>query len=96
MVRTRSSNRLLVPGSAAVLQQYKEEIASEFGVKLGESTTARLRFCRRGDYQTVGTSGPTAADRRATEIGQSLGINRCGHGPHRFYCGRTQTSAVRS
>ncbi|EGK12632.1 small, acid-soluble spore protein, alpha/beta type [Kroppenstedtia eburnea] len=41
MARTRSSNRLLVPGSAAVLQQYKEEIASEFGVKLGESTTAR-------------------------------------------------------
>lgn len=42
MARSRSSNRLLVPGANSVLQQYKEEIASEFGVKLGESTTARV------------------------------------------------------
>ncbi|MFC4076736.1 small, acid-soluble spore protein, alpha/beta type [Salinithrix halophila] len=41
MARSRSSNRLLVPQSAAVLNQYKEEIASEFGVQLGESSTAR-------------------------------------------------------
>ncbi|GGE14647.1 small, acid-soluble spore protein B [Marinithermofilum abyssi] len=41
MARSRSSNRLLVPGSAAVLQQYKEEIAAEFGVKMGADTTSR-------------------------------------------------------
>lgn len=41
MARSRSSNRLLVPGSAGVLQQYKEEIASEFGVQLGGASTAR-------------------------------------------------------
>jgi hypothetical protein len=37
----RSSNKLLVPGAGAVLNQFKEEIASEFGVKLGKDTTAR-------------------------------------------------------
>ncbi|SMO50289.1 alpha/beta-type small acid-soluble spore protein [Melghirimyces algeriensis] len=41
MARSRSYNKLLVPGASAAIQQYKEEIASEFGVKLGESTTAR-------------------------------------------------------
>jgi small acid-soluble spore protein B (major beta-type SASP) len=41
MARSRSSNRLLVPSSAAVLQQYKEEIAAEFGVNMGADTTSR-------------------------------------------------------
>lgn len=34
-------NKLLVPGSANVLNQMKEEIANEFGVQLGADTTAR-------------------------------------------------------
>lgn len=37
----RSSNRLLVPGCAGVIQQYKEEIAAEFGVNLGAQSTSR-------------------------------------------------------
>lgn len=37
----RSTNKLLVPGSAEVLNQFKEEIASEFGVNLGANTTSR-------------------------------------------------------
>ncbi|RAL25855.1 alpha/beta-type small acid-soluble spore protein [Thermoflavimicrobium daqui] len=37
----RNTNRLLVPGAAAVLNQFKEEIAAEFGVKLGSDTTSR-------------------------------------------------------
>ncbi|PTX64863.1 small acid-soluble spore protein alpha/beta type [Melghirimyces profundicolus] len=41
MARNRNNNRLLVPGANAAIQQYKEEIASEFGVQLGESSTAR-------------------------------------------------------
>jgi hypothetical protein len=36
-----SRNRLLVPGASAVLNQFKEEIASEFGVNLGKDTTSR-------------------------------------------------------
>ncbi|MCS1350468.1 alpha/beta-type small acid-soluble spore protein [Mechercharimyces sp. CAU 1602] len=39
--RSRSSNRLLVPGSAMALQQYKEEIAAEFGVQPGPDESAR-------------------------------------------------------
>ncbi|KAA0549909.1 alpha/beta-type small acid-soluble spore protein [Bacillus suaedaesalsae] len=34
-------NKLLVPGAANVLDQMKQEIASEFGVQLGADTTAR-------------------------------------------------------
>ncbi|MGD6893423.1 small, acid-soluble spore protein, alpha/beta type [Bacillus infantis] len=34
-------NKLLVPGSANVLDQMKQEIANEFGVELGAETTAR-------------------------------------------------------
>ncbi|MBY0148145.1 alpha/beta-type small acid-soluble spore protein [Neobacillus niacini] len=34
-------NKLVVPGSENVLNQMKEEIASEFGVQLGADTTAR-------------------------------------------------------
>ncbi|MDR6123153.1 alpha/beta-type small acid-soluble spore protein [Neobacillus drentensis] len=34
-------NKLLVPGAENVLDQMKEEIASEFGVQLGADTTAR-------------------------------------------------------
>lgn len=36
-----SRNKLLVPGVEAFLNQYKEEIAQEFGVSLGADTTAR-------------------------------------------------------
>ncbi len=41
MPRSRNTNRLLVPGAREVLDQFKEEIAMEFGVKLGADTTAR-------------------------------------------------------
>lgn len=41
MARSRNTNRLLVPGAREVLNQFKEEIAMEFGVKLGSDTTAR-------------------------------------------------------
>ncbi|MGD6879607.1 small, acid-soluble spore protein, alpha/beta type [Bacillus infantis] len=34
-------NKLLVPGSANLLDQMKQEIANEFGVELGAETTAR-------------------------------------------------------
>ena len=36
-----SSNKLLVPGVQQMLDQYKYEIAQEFGVTLGSDTTAR-------------------------------------------------------
>jgi hypothetical protein len=36
-----NSNKLLVPGVRQALDQMKEEIAREFGVQLGENTTAR-------------------------------------------------------
>lgn len=35
------SNKLLVPGAAHALNSFKEEIAAEFGVKLGADSTAR-------------------------------------------------------
>ncbi|PLS18274.1 small acid-soluble spore protein [Peribacillus saganii] len=34
-------NKLLVPGSENVLEQMKNEIANEFGVRLGADATAR-------------------------------------------------------
>lgn len=37
----RGSNKLLVPGVQQMLDQYKLEIAQEFGVQLGASSTAR-------------------------------------------------------
>lgn len=37
----RSSNKLLVPGIEAALDQFKNEIAQEFGVKLGSDTVSR-------------------------------------------------------
>jgi hypothetical protein len=37
----RNTNKLLVPGSSAVLNQFKEEVAAEFGVRLGSTTTSR-------------------------------------------------------
>lgn len=36
-----SSNKLLVPGVEQMLNQYKYEIAQEFGVTLGSDTAAR-------------------------------------------------------
>ena len=38
---TNSSNKLLVPGVEQMLDQYKYEIAQEFGVTLGSDTTSR-------------------------------------------------------
>lgn len=40
MARNRS-NKLLVPGAKNILDQFKTEIASEFGVTLGSQTSAR-------------------------------------------------------
>ncbi|WP_163102141.1 alpha/beta-type small acid-soluble spore protein [Peribacillus alkalitolerans] len=37
----RSSNKLLVPGIEQALDQYKYEIAQEFGVSLGSDTASR-------------------------------------------------------
>lgn len=36
-----AKNKLLVPESSRALDQMKEEIAQEFGVRLGADTTAR-------------------------------------------------------
>jgi hypothetical protein len=36
-----NNNKLLVPGAEDALDQMKNEIANEFGVKLGADTTAR-------------------------------------------------------
>lgn len=78
MARSRSYNKLLVPGASAAIQQYKEEIASEFGVKLGESTTARANgLRRRRDYQTPGASGTTNAIRSTQPIMVQC-LERCG------------------
>lgn len=38
---TNNSNKLLVPGVEQALEQFKYEIASEFGVQLGSDTTSR-------------------------------------------------------
>lgn len=35
------SNKLVVPGSAAAMDQMKQSISQEFGVELGADTTAR-------------------------------------------------------
>ncbi|ENQ3077577.1 alpha/beta-type small acid-soluble spore protein [Bacillus multifaciens] len=35
------TNKLLVPGAEQALEQFKYEIAQEFGVNLGSSTAAR-------------------------------------------------------
>lgn len=37
----RHTNRLLVPGAERVIEQFKMEIASEFGVHLGADSTSR-------------------------------------------------------
>ncbi|MRH43706.1 small, acid-soluble spore protein, alpha/beta type [Aquibacillus halophilus] len=36
-----NNNKLLVPGAENAMNNMKEEIANEFGVKLGADTTAR-------------------------------------------------------
>ena len=41
MPNNNNSNKLVVPGVRQALDQMKEEIAREFGVQLGENTTAR-------------------------------------------------------
>ncbi|MBS7530105.1 alpha/beta-type small acid-soluble spore protein [Hazenella sp. IB182353] len=41
MTSRSRSNALLVPGASNVLNQFKEEVAQEFGVNLGSDTTAR-------------------------------------------------------
>ncbi|NLC94466.1 MAG: alpha/beta-type small acid-soluble spore protein [Bacilli bacterium] len=37
----RSRSKLIVPGAENVLNQFKNEIASEFGITLGANSTAR-------------------------------------------------------
>lgn len=37
----RNTNRLLVPGAGQAIEQFKVEIASEFGVNLGADSTSR-------------------------------------------------------
>lgn len=39
--RSRNTNKLLVTGASEILNQFKYEIAQEFGVQLGSDTTAR-------------------------------------------------------
>ncbi len=39
---SKSSNRLVVPGSKQALEAMKYEIARELGVELGADTTSRL------------------------------------------------------
>ncbi|WP_047151337.1 alpha/beta-type small acid-soluble spore protein [Aneurinibacillus tyrosinisolvens] len=41
MAQGGSRNKLLVPQAAQLLDQYKYEIASEFGVQLGAGTVSR-------------------------------------------------------
>ncbi|QVK19474.1 alpha/beta-type small acid-soluble spore protein [Mycoplasmatota bacterium] len=41
MENKNRSNKLVVPGAKQVLNQFKYEIASEFGVTLGSQTSAR-------------------------------------------------------
>ncbi|EMR07197.1 Small, acid-soluble spore protein 1 [Bhargavaea cecembensis DSE10] len=41
MPNNNNSNKLVVPGVRQALDQMKEEIAREFGVQLGENSTAR-------------------------------------------------------
>ncbi len=36
----KASHKLIVPGVDSMLHQFKEEIASEFGVKLGGQTSS--------------------------------------------------------
>jgi len=40
-VARNRSNKLLVPGAKNILDQFKTEIANEFGVTLGSQTSAR-------------------------------------------------------
>lgn len=41
MMMARNSNKLLVPGIEAYMDQVKYEIAQEFGVQLGSDTVSR-------------------------------------------------------
>ncbi len=49
MASKNNRNKLLVPGSEQVLEQFKYEIASEFGVSLGADTTARSNGSTGGE-----------------------------------------------
>jgi hypothetical protein len=44
-----NQNQLLVPGAERVLEQFKYEIANEFGVSLGADTTARSNGSTGGE-----------------------------------------------
>ncbi|MGG3448804.1 alpha/beta-type small acid-soluble spore protein [Domibacillus aminovorans] len=44
-----NQNQLLVPGAERVLEQFKYEIANEFGVSLGADTTARANGSTGGE-----------------------------------------------
>jgi small acid-soluble spore protein D (minor alpha/beta-type SASP) len=66
---SRSSNKLLVPGVEAALNEVKNEIAREFGVTLGSHTTSRAngsvggeitkRLIAQAQTQTSGQFDPT-------------------------------------
>ncbi|OKL36830.1 alpha/beta-type small acid-soluble spore protein [Domibacillus mangrovi] len=44
-----NQNQLLVPGAERVLEQFKYEIANEFGVSLGADTSARANGSTGGE-----------------------------------------------
>ncbi|OAH57922.1 MULTISPECIES: alpha/beta-type small acid-soluble spore protein [Bacillaceae] len=44
-----NQNQLLVPGAERVLEQFKYEIANEFGVSLGADTTAHANGSTGGE-----------------------------------------------
>lgn len=44
-----NQNQLLVPGAERVLEQFKYEIANEFGVSLGADTAARANGSTGGE-----------------------------------------------
>jgi len=61
----RNSNRLVVPGAQAAVDNMKAEIANEFGVNLGPDTTARQN----------GSVGGEITKRLVTQAQQQMGQN---------------------
>lgn len=60
----KSTNRLIVPGAEQAIEQFKIEIASEFGINLGADSTSRTngsvggeitkRLVRQAEQQKLG------------------------------------------
>lgn len=60
-----SRNKLLVPGAEQALDQFKYEVAQEFGVNLSSDTAkTRKRLCRRGNDKTACTAGSITIKRQ--------------------------------